>query len=716
MHPRNASSPPRTRTTPLRTESSFDSTRSINTPPRPLSSEFDDLSSSPIIFHSRQSAGGGLGESPFFDRSEDLRQFSATTQHGSDHISIGSTDSEPILSTSGISKNLFAPDQPSFSGKHHTREDRLRTLRQDAMNNFLPGTASFIGEKLMVSTDTMNDIYYIALSYYQQQQYERALEILNKKQTLNKSVQCRYLAALCSLALENGIDALDYLGHGNPFSQKKDIIQDDTMEGCIKLESVMCFARGKAYLLIKDIDKARECFKEALTVDVKCYDALEALVKYNMMEEKAEWEFVMTLPYEEHCGADSDYFRYLYGLKLKKDILNGKRMDPDSDNIAKSLDVQLSIAEGYFSQSRYEDCLEICKEIKVQDAFFTESIPLHLSCLYELGMKNELYEYAQELVDRLNDEAVAWHAVGLYYLYIKKNLEARRYFSQALTINRFFQQSWLGYGHSFSLEKDHDQAIDAYMACSRLIPGSHLPYMNIAMQYMEQNKMNLAFEYFSKSLHKCNHDPFLFNELAVYYYKQGLYKDALEHLHTALSFAKKRQCQRSPIWEKIWCNLGHVYRHPPFQNYDRALRCFENALARNPKNADARAAVGMIYQLKGNTARAIAEYHEALNNTDASELVNELLETALLINFSTSYASNPNQPCMDDTFDIFQMADSIRDAQDEVDIELKENGWIIDRTEDSNESTILDQSALVTEDDLIIDEGDLRPNMSREWL
>lgn len=59
------------------------------------------------------------------------------------------------------------------------------------------------------------------------------------------------------------------------------------MEGCIKLESVMCFARGKAYLLNKDIDKARECFKEALTVDVKCYDALEALVKYNMMEEKA---------------------------------------------------------------------------------------------------------------------------------------------------------------------------------------------------------------------------------------------------------------------------------------------------------------------------------------------------------------------------------------------------------------------------------------------
>jgi anaphase-promoting complex subunit 6 len=41
------------------------------------------------------------------------------------------------------------------------------------------------------------------------------------------------------------------------------------------------------------------------------------------------------------------------------------------------------------------------------------------------------------------------------------------------------------------------------------------------------------------------------------------YKQARKHLHTALKLAKKRQCPRSPIWETIWCNLGHVYRHPP---------------------------------------------------------------------------------------------------------------------------------------------------------
>lgn len=69
----------------------------------------------------------------------------------------------------------------------------------------------------------------------------------------------------------------------------------------------------------------------------------------------------MTLPFEEHCGIDSDYFRYLYGLKLKRDILNGKRMDNDVEEISKSLDVQLSTAEGYFDEGRYEECLKICK-------------------------------------------------------------------------------------------------------------------------------------------------------------------------------------------------------------------------------------------------------------------------------------------------------------------------------------------------------------------
>lgn len=35
----------------------------------------------------------------------------------------------------------------------------------------------------------------------------------------------------------------------------------------------MCYARGYAYLQLREVEKAKKCFKEALMADVKCYDA-----------------------------------------------------------------------------------------------------------------------------------------------------------------------------------------------------------------------------------------------------------------------------------------------------------------------------------------------------------------------------------------------------------------------------------------------------------
>lgn len=47
--------------------------------------------------------------------------------------------------------------------------------------------------------------------------------------------------------------------------------------------------------------------------------------------------------------------------------------------------------------------------------------------------------------------------------------------------------------------------------------------MNIAMEYMEQNNLPLAYDYFEKSLQKNTTDPFLHNEVAVYYYKKEMW-------------------------------------------------------------------------------------------------------------------------------------------------------------------------------------------------
>ncbi|KAI9489986.1 hypothetical protein BDB00DRAFT_840367 [Zychaea mexicana] len=639
----------------------------------------------------------------------------------------------PMRMHRGLLQNL---QEHSYQG-NYTREDRLRYLRQDAAHQHLTKAATFFAEKVCAISDDFNDVYFLAQAYYQSHEYERALDLLNKKKTLNKSVQCRYLAGLCAIGLENWHDALDYLGPDNPFADKNahahiwwyEDSRRGASDGLIKLESMMCYARGTAYLQLREIEKAKNCFKEALRVDVKCYDALDALIEYNMLEEKAEWDFISTLPYEEHCGlSDADLFRSLYMIQLKRyshteDIQQKQKEAETEFGLKRSLDVMHSTARTLLAECKYEECLSICQEIRKEDALYTKSIPSYITCLYELKMKDELYTLAQELVDRLNDKAVTWHAVGMYYLYIDKYPEARRYFSQATAIDQYFEDSWLGYGHAFAAEKDHDQAISAYAMCSKLIPGSHLPYMYIGVQYMEQNMLDAAFEYLKKSSSKCKSDPFLLNEIATYHYRKAEYPQALDHLRNALKLAKDRQSPLSNLWERLWANFGHVYRR--MRKYDRALKCFRLALDKNPQNSDVHAAIGLINHIQGKVGKALIEYYKALRNPKSDNFIRELIEKALLSDQYTSISSS-----VDDTDNIFDLRNRTDILEDYVNEELAETA---DTTENNANNSFEEQPSFHSTAISIrdpgsgsiaeYDEGDFSPkedsraNMSsKDWL
>jgi imidazoleglycerol phosphate synthase glutamine amidotransferase subunit HisH len=45
------------------------------------------------------------------------------------------------------------------------------------------------------------------------------------------------------------------------------------------------------------------------------------------------------------------------------------------------------------------------------------------------------------------------------------------HFSKATTLDSNFTYAWLAFGHSFSMEKEHDQAMAAYCTAARLFPG-----------------------------------------------------------------------------------------------------------------------------------------------------------------------------------------------------------------------------------------------------
>ena len=88
-----------------------------------------------------------------------------------------------------------------------------------------------------------------------------------------------------------------------------------------------------------------------------------------------------------------------------------------------------------------------------------------------MKMKSELFLLSHQLVDKNPSNAISWYSVGTFCLLSGKNHEARRYFSKASTMDPLLGAAWIGFGHSFALESEHDQAISAYSAASRILYG-----------------------------------------------------------------------------------------------------------------------------------------------------------------------------------------------------------------------------------------------------
>ena len=59
--------------------------------------------------------------------------------------------------------------------------------------------------------------------------------------------------------------------------------------GDLKMEASLCRLRGVLYLRLNSLQMAKECYMEALSLDVRNYDVFNELVNEMMLPEEGEW-------------------------------------------------------------------------------------------------------------------------------------------------------------------------------------------------------------------------------------------------------------------------------------------------------------------------------------------------------------------------------------------------------------------------------------------
>ncbi|MCJ1293348.1 anaphase promoting complex subunit cdc16 [Xylographa carneopallida] len=551
-------------------------------------------------------------------------------------------------------------------------EKLLKDWRQDAINKHQYESAIYIGDKLLALTNDPKDAFWLAQVHFSTGNYTRAQSFLTKHNLVDHSPSCRYLAAHCNIKQYKYDEALGILGDKNPshlisssskarrklqhtsgnlrngagktaklarpdrieVSEERD--REDVSD--VKFEAAMCYLRGMCFAKQNAFDRAKECYKDAVRIDVQCFEAFDQLMKNSLMSPDEEWAFLESLDFDSISAEDAStsqeaaqFVKMLYTTRLSKyknpaEFNNATETLSTHYRLAQNPDLLLAKADLLFTQCRFKEALAITTSILDTDEYNFAIYPLHLACLHELSQTNTLFLLSHRLADHHPDEPATWLAVGVYYLSISKIAEARRFFSKASMMDPHFGPAWIGFAHTFAAEGEHDQAISAYSTAARLFQGTHLPQLFLGMQNLQLNNMTLAQEYLNAAHQLCQTDPLLLNELGVVFYHLDHLAPAITMFTRALTIA--RDIDSDPkAWIATRANLGHAYRRQ--SQWVPALAEFEEVLRQGGKDAGIFTAKGLVLLEMGRAWEAVVALHEALGISAQDPVATDLLSRAL---------------------------------------------------------------------------------------
>lgn len=464
------------------------------------------------------------------------------------------------------------------------------------------------------------------------------------------SVSCRYLAALCQIRQGKWAEATEMLGEANPFKGTDRVgPRIANTDGGIKIEASMCCLRGMLKLKLNRGDSAKECFMEALALDVKCYEAFNNLISGEMMTADEEWEFVQGLAYKQQLPEDAEFVRLIYTSRLRKykhaeeHALTRQKLIEDY-GLKDNVDVLFSFADAAYAQFKWADCFTITQRVLQLVNVHEHTMPLHIACMHHLPhLHSKLFILAHEMVEKEPESAISWYAVGVWYLTSKKWAEARTYFSKTSLMDPRFAPAWIAFAHTFALEGEHDHAVTAYSTCARLFTGSHLPLMFVGMEHIMLSNYDMADESLNAADKMCDGDPLLFNERGVMAFNRGNFEDAVTLFKRALELAEVTQGSHS-TWATTYVNLGSALSK--IGQYKEACDAYRKVLEIDPRHATALALMGKNHMFLGDVDAAILKFHEALSVDPTNGHVVEMLNIALEMNLD----SDPKYSVYDNSF------------------------------------------------------------------
>ena len=241
------------------------------------------------------------------------------------------------------------------------------------------------------------------------------------------------------------------------------------------------------------------------------------------------------------------------------------------------LDLLARLGGGYFELSRYQTqkALQIFNSI----THFQRETPWVIAqvgrTLYEQGSYSEAEKYfamlRQRDPSRLQDmevySTILWH--------LKNDIELAFLAHELLSLDRLSPQAWCTVGNSFSLQRDHDQALKCFKRATQLDPKFAYAFTLQGHEHVANEEYDKALSTYRAAIAAETRHYNAWYGLGKVYEKQGKYALAETHYRSAASI--------NPTNAVLVCCIGVVLEK--LKNPKAALVQYARSVELAPKSA-----------------------------------------------------------------------------------------------------------------------------------
>lgn len=252
---------------------------------------------------------------------------------------------------------------------------------------------------------------------------------------------------------------------------------------------------------------------------------------------------------------------------------DGERIEAE----ACMLSLYETLATGVHALSRF-DCKSALQSLESLPVVQQDS-PYVLSKIGRAYFETVRYTEAEACFVRLREidpmrvEDMEIYSTLLWHL--RKDVELAFLARELIDIDRYSPQAWIAIGNSFSLQKEHDQALKCFRRASHLDPTFAYPYTLQGHEYVANEEYESAQNAFRLAMRADWRHYNAWYGIGMLFLKTGKFQLAEQHFRQAALI--------NPANAVLICCIGMVLEK--LERFDEALQQYEIACGLQPASA-----------------------------------------------------------------------------------------------------------------------------------